>query len=190
MNKWDRRYSQDESLMLRPLPLIEECCKGMAPARALDLACGSGRHSLYLAGLGWKVTAVDFSEVALELLQSRAAERNLIIDTRLANLEKGEFIIEPESYDLIIDTFYLQRGLFSQIRQGLKLGGLLIAVIALVDHDPDLKPMNPDFLLEPGELKSKFSDFEIIHYLETRRDPQKRPNAEIVARKVNRQTEL
>ncbi|MBK8313883.1 MAG: hypothetical protein IPL01_07580 [Acidobacteria bacterium] len=60
MNKWDRRYSQDESLMLRPLPLIEECCKGMAPARALDLACGSGRHSLYLAGLGWKVTAVDF----------------------------------------------------------------------------------------------------------------------------------
>jgi 2-polyprenyl-3-methyl-5-hydroxy-6-metoxy-1,4-benzoquinol methylase len=45
--------------------LVEEVA-GLAPGRALDLACGEGRNALWLAGKGWQVTAVDFSAVGLE----------------------------------------------------------------------------------------------------------------------------
>lgn len=183
MNRWDERYLRDSGLMAQPLELIAEFCAGLAPGRALDLAAGSGRHSLLLAGLGWRVTAVDYSAVALELLAERAAARNLTVETSLADLEKGGFEIEPAGYDLIVDTFYLQRDLFPKIREGLSAGGIALAVIGLAPEEPGADRLNPDYLLQPGELRALFTGFEILHYFEGRREGGPRRNAEIAARR-------
>ncbi len=181
MGRWDERYSRGENLSAEPHPLIVEYA---SPAgRALDLACGVGRHAIYLAARGWQVTAVDSSRVAGEILLERTREAGLTVDFVLADLEAHQFEIGRAEWDLIVDCFYLQRDLFPRIKRGLKPGGTAITVIALIDDDPQVRPMNPDFLLEPGELRSQFEGFEILHDFEGKRPGHRRAVAELVARR-------
>jgi SAM-dependent methyltransferase len=157
----------------------------MKPGRALDLACGTGRHALYLSAHGWDVTAVDSARVGIEILKQRAREAGLAIDARVADLERGEFQIEPATYDLICVFYYLQRDLFPAIRAGVKKGGAVVATIHLNDKKPDAHPRNPDFLLEPGELRREFSDWKIQYYHEGPSDEagHHHDTAQLIARK-------
>ena len=153
MAKWDERYRRGENLDRIPLPFFARAVEELEPGCALDLACGVGRHSLHLATLGWRVTAVDASCVAIEILEGRARERGLKIETCVADLEIGGFEIAPEAYDLICVTCYLQRDLFRRVRAGVRPGGTVIAAMLLADETPGTKAMNPSFLLSPGELR-------------------------------------
>jgi SAM-dependent methyltransferase len=160
--------------------------RGLAPGRALDIACGTGRHAVFLAALGWQVTAVDSSRVGIEITEKRARERGHAVDARVADLERGEFSIEPEAYDLIAVFYYLQRDLWPQIRAGVRRGGRVVAAIHLIDESPEVRPMNPAFLLQPEELRTEFHGWEIMHYHETQLqddDPGEhhRRTAEIIA---------
>lgn len=183
MASWDERYQRGEHAGMAPLQLIECAATLLPPGRALDLACGTGRHALLLAELGWQVTAVDRSPIALELLQTAAAARGVNVDTPQADLELGEFQILPAQYDLILVTCYLQRNLFPAIRTGVRVGGLFAGVIALIDDDPKLKPMNPAFLLAPGELRAQFIGWELLHDTE-RKENGRRALAELIARRL------
>lgn len=183
MNRWDERYAKGENLNNDSHPLVVEFAAKLEPGRALDLACGAGRHSLHLAERGWQVTAVDSSKVAIELLLERANKLSLQIDARAADLEIGEFSIQPESYDLIVNCCYLQRSLFPQIKSGVKPGGVVLAVIALADDDPAVKPMNFEFLLQPGELRRQFEGWELLHCSESKPAAGKRAMAELLARR-------
>lgn len=183
MNRWDERYAKGDNLRNDPHPLVVEFAAKLKPGCALDLACGAGRHALHLAELGWQVTAVDSSKVAIELLLEHAKKLSLQIDARAADLETGEFSIQPESYDLIVNCCYLQRSLFPQIKSGVKPGGVVFAVIALGDDDPAVKPMSPEFLLQPGELRQQFDGWELLHCSESKLATGKRAMAELVARK-------
>lgn len=186
MTDWDSCYERGEYTNDEPHPLVVEFALKLEPGRALDLACGVGRHAIWLAERGWQVTAVDNSRVAIEILRRRAHEKGLAIDSRVADLERHEFIIEPEAYDLIFNCRYLQRNLFPTIRTGARIGGLVIAVIAMVDDDPQIKPMNPAFLLNPGELRAEFESWELIHEFEGKPagDAHRRAMAEIIARRL------
>ena len=84
------------------------------PGRALDLACGSGRHSLWLDLHSWCVTAVDRSPGAMPAS----------IDVRFADLEKHEFVIEATAWDLIVCWLYWQADLLPEICAGVRPGGL------------------------------------------------------------------
>src|SRR5438132_14320472 len=99
---WDERYRRGEGADEKPHPLLVEFVSDLEPGRALDVACGLGRHALWLAGRGWRVTAVDSSRVAIEILRQRSAEQGVIIESHVADLECREFSIEPNSYDLIV----------------------------------------------------------------------------------------
>jgi SAM-dependent methyltransferase len=70
---WDERYGASELVWgVRPNQWVEQEARGLPPGRALDIACGEGRNALWLASLGWQVTAVDFSAVGLD--KARALE--------------------------------------------------------------------------------------------------------------------
>ncbi len=185
-DKWAKRHSEGEASN-QPHELVArfvlQLKPGRAPKRVLDLACGVGRHALYLAELGWQITAVDSSKVAIEILSQSAAAKGLQVDARVADLERGEFIIEPDSYDLIVNCCYLQRDLFPAIKAGVSIGGCVLAVIAIVDDDPEVKPMNPAFLLQPGELRAQFDGWELLHDFEGKQAAGRRAMAEIVARR-------
>lgn len=188
MADWNERYSRCEHATLEPNPLLVRAASALKPGRALDIACGAGRHALHLARTGWKVTAVDASSVGVEITAARARELGVGVDARVADLERGEFEIEREAYDLIAVFYYLQRNLWPELRAGLRPGGTLVAAIHLVDEDPANQGGNPDFLLQPGELRAEFDGWNIEHYHETLLnddDPGEhhRRTAEIVARK-------
>lgn len=173
---WEERYADAGSLDFTPSPLLAEVAEVIVPGRALDLACGTGRNTLYLAGLGWNVVAVDGSLSAIRLLRERGA--GLPIDARVADLEHGGFAIEPSGYDLICDFFYLDRALFPPIREGVRPGGLFAAEIHLKEETPHR------FVLEPGELRREFDSWKILYYSEAVRPGHSRPSASILARRA------
>lgn len=165
-----------------PDPLLIQAVDNIPAGRALDVACGPGRHALYLAQLGWHVTAVDYSSDAIDQLRTQSA--NLLIDARLADLEKHEFIIAPDTYQLICNFHYLQRDLFPHIRAGVHPGGLFVGAIHLVQEGCDAKPRNPAFLLQPGELRSFFDGWKVVFYSEGSESERARRRARIIARRA------
>ena len=173
---WDDHYSDASNLNFTPAPLLVEVAEQLAPGRALDLACGPGRNALFLASLGWQVTAVDSSPVAIRLLRDRA--RGLDVDARVADLEAGEFRIAPAAYDLICDFFYLQRDLFPAIREGVRPGGAFVGAIHLADAP------NRRFVLNPGELRNEFAGWKVLYYSEGAEPGKLRPVARIIARRA------
>jgi SAM-dependent methyltransferase len=166
MPNWDERYGSGEHGMQHPSPLLKKAIQNLKPGRALDSACGVGHHAIFLAEHGWQVTAVDSSRVGVDILTQRAREAGVSVDAHVANLEKHEFQIERDAYDLICDFYYLQNDLFPAIRAGVRSGGTFVAAIHLDDGNTHAKPHNPAFLLKRGELKSLFSDWEITYYRE------------------------
>ncbi len=160
---WDDRYAHGKYSSAKPHKLLIELAEKMKAGKALDLACGTGRHAIFLAEKDWRVTAVDNSSVGIEIAKQRANEKGLTIDFRVADLEKGEFQIEENSYDLICDFYYLQRELFNEMKKGVKPGGIIISTIHIYGEGEK----SGRFLLREGELKEFFNDFEILHYHET-----------------------
>ena len=63
---WDARYAAARQWSVEPNGFVADRLGDLSPGRGLDLACGEGRNALWLARLGWQMTALDFSAVALQ----------------------------------------------------------------------------------------------------------------------------
>ena len=188
---WNERYRSGErpaeDIEAAPTPLVIETAKKLTPGTALDLACGAGRNALWLAEHGWKVTAVDGAQAAIEIVRRQASERGVTVDARVANLENNEYQIEPSAWDLIVMSYYLQRDLFEPAKRGLKPGGTLIAIVHTTEpgEEPNYKR------LRAGELKPYFQGLEILHHYEGKPNDaaHHRAVAEIVARRPRLQSD-
>jgi SAM-dependent methyltransferase len=103
---WNRRYEGTELVWsVRPNRFLVEEVEGMEPGRALDLACGEGRHAVWLASLFWRPRGVDFSDVAIAKAKRLAEEHEVAVEFEVADL--NEYVPEEKAYDLVI-VFYLQ----------------------------------------------------------------------------------
>src|SRR5574337_1309843 len=97
---WDERYAAHELVWsAEPNVFVAEVTGGLAPGRALDLACGEGRNAIWLAGLGWRVTGADFSDVALGKAAELAASRGVEVDWVVADVL--EYEPQRRAYDLV-----------------------------------------------------------------------------------------
>jgi SAM-dependent methyltransferase len=129
-------------------------------ARALDVACGGGRHARYLAGLGYRVEAVDRDAEALRGLADVAG-----IETRVADLENGAWPYADERFDAVVVTNYLHRPLFAHLLAAMAPGGVLVYETFALGNERFGRPRNPDFLLRPGELlQVAHGRLEVIAY--------------------------
>jgi SAM-dependent methyltransferase len=126
---------------------------------------GEGRNAIYLAQNGFQVEGVDISAGAVEKALGAARAAGVTIEARVADLEGG-YEIKREAYDVIICFNYLQRSLIPQIKGGLKKGGVVVYETFTLAQRQFGRPRNPDFLLEPGELRRMFEDFECLRYRE------------------------
>jgi len=183
-SEWDGKHraavgespAEPAGFVLELLPLLP-----LGPA--LDLACGTGRHSLLLASRQQVVTAVDSSSVALEILEQRAADLDCAVThirrpAQIANRWHGiqlwqadleEVSLPAKAFSLLICVNYLQRSLFSQIERTLAPGGMLLFethTVAQLDFAGG--PRNPDYLLELGELRTAFPSLRHLFYRELR----------------------
>ncbi len=163
--KWNKKFSEMPDLLAPrpPAELVEKYLHEAPGKNALDLACGGGRHTLFLSDHGFHVDAVDISAVVLEKLSKRVdPERVTLIEADL-----DAFDLHEAKYDLIVKTNYLDRGLIARAKKALKKGGIFIVETYLADAENEKKDSNPDFLLQKGELKEIFSEgFEILEYRE------------------------
>ena len=163
--EWDERYREGRGMPEEPSALLVQN-RALLPAagRALDIAMGSGRNALYLASLGFQVTGVDVSTVAVELSREKAARLGLALEAIVADLE--DYRLPVDTYDLIINFHYLQRSLADPIVRALKRDGLLVFESFTVDQlQYSYGPKDPAFLLRPGELLEMFAGLEtLLHY--------------------------
>jgi SAM-dependent methyltransferase len=136
-HEWDTRYSATETMWsYEPNMFLVPRVEGLRPGRALDLGCGEGRNALWLASRGWEVTAVDFSQVAVDRGESWAEQRGLGVDFQVADVI--EYEPEPGAFDLVI-VFYLQLP-HDEVRQVLALAVRALApggTLLVVAHDLD-----------------------------------------------------
>ena len=136
--EWDARYSERDRAMWSGRPngrLVAEAA-GLIPGRALDVGCGEGADSIWLARRGWTVTAIDISDIAVRRAREAAERAEVAVDWVRGDALQSPF--PARSFDLLSMPYPALpktsgepavRTLLDTVR----LGGLLLAVY----HDLD-----------------------------------------------------
>ncbi len=168
---------------LEPAPFLVENVGLLPRGRALDVAMGNGRNTIYLAKAGFEAEGVDMSAESVNQALESSREADVNLKAQVADLEGG-YQIEKGAYDVIICFNYLQRSLVPQIKDGLRHGGMVVYETFIVDQAKLFgKPRNPDYLLQHNELLEMFRNFRCLRYREGIIE-NRRAVASIVAQKI------
>jgi SAM-dependent methyltransferase len=156
---WNNRYAAQELLWgAEPNRFLAEEFHSVPPrGRALDLGCGEGRNAIWLAKLGWVVTAVDYSEVAVERARQLAAAQHVAVEWVEADVTV--FVPAADAFQLVIIA-YLQlpessrREVLAHAASALGPGGTLFMVgHARLNLTQGVGgPQRPEVLWEPSEI--------------------------------------
>jgi 2-polyprenyl-3-methyl-5-hydroxy-6-metoxy-1,4-benzoquinol methylase len=168
---WEERYRSSTRVWSgRPNGQLVADAAGLAPGTALDAGCGEGADALWLAEHGWRVTAVDFSTVALARAAEHAAAAGLSdrIEWVHADLRTWS---PPGSYELVSAQFLHippepRRDVFARLAGAVAPGGILL----VVGHDvSDLdsgvhRPRAPEMFFTAAEVAADLApdDWEIL----------------------------
>ncbi len=190
---WDERHAaRDPIESSEPDPTLVDVCATLEPGRALDLGSGDGRNAIWLAQRGWRVTAVDFSTVAIERARSRAAAVGADVEWRREDLLAWR--PDPASFDLVVLVFIHlpideRQRVYAGAAAAVAPGGSLLVIA----HDrANLVegvggPQNPDVLFTPPEIVAALGPgFEILRAETARRGSDRGPvpiDAVILARR-------
>lgn len=158
--RWDARYSGNGLAEFTPDPLLVEHSGILSGGRALDLACGRGAESLFVARRGYAVDAVDISTVALTSLRTRARDSGLRV--RCVSADLDYFPLPVDLYDLVMVFYFFDPKLSTAIQQALKRGGLLFYATFNHRHTSLNPGFNPDYLVPPGGLAKVFTGLDIL----------------------------
>ncbi|QBJ96030.1 class I SAM-dependent methyltransferase [Rhodococcus sp. ABRD24] len=158
---WDERYSQAGMVWgTPPNPVVVEFATSLPAGRALDLACGEGRHALWLATRGWETTGVDYSKVAIEKAREIATQAPRSVQQRLNYICGDITTADVADYDLVLMVFIhldptQRRTLVRRVIDSLKPDGTLM----ILGHDTlnftqgTGGPPDPEILYTPEDLK-------------------------------------
>ena len=148
--------------------------------KALDIAMGEGRNTLFAASLGYEAWGIDISDIGISRAESLARENKLTIHTQIADLD--DFRIDEDAYDLIICFYFLDRQLFKSIHKGLRPSGILVYETFTVDH-LKYSGLKREWVLEKNELREAFSELNVLDYQEADEPENEKAYASLVARK-------
>jgi SAM-dependent methyltransferase len=164
---WDKRYAAVENLWaVKPNRFLVAEVADLAPGRALDLACGEGQNAIWLATLGWEVTGVDYSEVAIEKARARAERDGVAAEFVCADLMDYEPSLG--TFELVLLLYFHipsdeRRQVLAKAAAALAPGGTVI----VIGHDATNLthgvggPSDPDLLSTPDDLASELPGLEI-----------------------------
>lgn len=171
-SKWNDHYrgrpcaalSAPNALLVEWLPRLELTSR---PPVAADVACGEGRHALYLARHGWRVEALDISDVALDHLAATARAEGLDVTCLLRDFEPEPPAPMPDlgesRYDLAVVMRYTNLPLLARVARALRPGGYLVAEAYLRADAPDGGPRNAAYRVGRGEFEATVArDLEVL----------------------------
>jgi len=162
--KWNDRYRAAAGEQQASLVLQENLHLLPQAGRALDLACGLGGNSILLAEQGLNVDAWDIADVAIAALQALASRRRLPIQAAVRDVESNP--PAPDTYDVIVVSYFLDRDLVPALVQALKPGGLIYYQTFTRQRVSDHGPRREEFRLDDQELLHLFSGLQVLFYRE------------------------
>lgn len=179
---WDERYAKGQVWSSEANRFFVDAVRAHGldhPAeamRAIDLGCGEGRNAIWLAMLGWSVTAVDMSAVGIDRGRAMAASNDVGVEWIVADLEAWDLGVG--AWDLIAFVYVHWRtdkrlALLRRVIDALAPGGHLV----IVGHDrTNIEhghggPQDPEVLTTPDELAALLSagGLEVLEAREVRR---------------------
>jgi dihydroneopterin aldolase len=154
-----------------PSSFLIEQQQQLPKGKILDVATGHGRNALYLANLGYSVTALDRDKEALQGIQQEVENSNLSnVIVHAQDFENGSpnsLNLGTELYEGIMVFFYLYRPLFPSLIKALRKGGVLMYETFLIDnHRIYNHPSRKEFCLQRNELFQLTQGLRIVHYEE------------------------
>ncbi len=183
LSEWDAKHrATAEEPPLEAASFVRELLPLLPLGPALDLACGTGRHTLLLASRQQPITAVDGSAVALDVLEQHARGLHHSVTRvsgvsriakpprdgiQLVHADLEHVTLPANSFSLILCVHYLQRSLFAQMEAALLPSGMLLfETYTRAQLEFAGGPKNPAYLLELGELRTAFPRLRIVFYRE------------------------
>jgi len=178
-NRWDKKYDTEVYLFgEKPIPFLVENVHILPKGKVLDIAMGEGRNGVYLATQGFDVIGLDISQQGLNKAHKLAEKNNVNIETHVVDLES--FTLEPNTYNVILCTYYMQRNLFKQFQSALKPGGMIVVETYNIDYLQYAR-FSREWALDTNELLVIFKDMRVIRYQDY--DDGKEAYSSIIAQK-------
>lgn len=181
--RWNRRYQDEEryNSFTAPRSFLENNASYLpVEGLALDAAMGLGGNAAFLLEHGLKVVGVDISGVAVRRTKARLPSL-MAVQADLAT-----FFLPQETFDVILNFFYLERQIWPVYEMALRPGGILFFETMTVEMQKLRPDIDPIYLLQPGELAAAFPGLETLVYEEgwtAGRSGHQRVTARLIARK-------
>ena len=183
---WEKRYSMKVRVPKEPEPFVVESLPYMTGGKVLDIACGEGRHALYLAqaSASFDVLGIDRSPTAIKVASERAAQLGVRANFAIRDLEK-EFLPE-EIFNTIVVTRYWQADLCPHIVKHLAIGGVLVYETYTLDY-LRYGERTRSHLLQSDQLRETFAKLglKIDYYAEVDRPETREYSARLRATKIS-----
>lgn len=163
--RWNRRYQASDQHPATPAAVLADN-RHLLPdcGRALDLACGRGGNALLLAAAGLNTSAWDYADAALDRLTAYARTQQLPIACECRDVVQSP--PQAASFDVIVVSHFLNRGLAPHLIAALRPGGLLFYQTFICEAATAAGPGNPDYRLQPNELLQLFRSLHLVYYRE------------------------
>ena len=162
--RWDSRYRDAGGPHAPARVLLDNAHLLPRQGTALDLACGLGGNSLFLAGHGLQTYAWDISPVAVEKLSALARRQGLPVVAEVKDALRDP--IPAARFDVVVVAHYLERALTGDIIRALKPGGLLFYQTFTRTAVTDAGPQKDEWRLAGGELLTMFAPLRPLVYRE------------------------
>ncbi|OIJ11048.1 hypothetical protein BKP37_16695 [Anaerobacillus alkalilacustris] len=173
-SKWNSKYKDrlsSNTQQVAPNERLKNVSDYLTGGKGLDLACGLGANSFFLAQLGYNIQALDISEVATQYVREQAREKQLdIVATAidLTNLSKLNF--KKNLFDLVIITYYLDREIFPYVKSIIKDNGYFFMETFYLSEETKEVGVSNKYKLHPNELLSTFTDWQVLYFEENEKE--------------------
>lgn len=172
--KWNTKYI--ERINQQKQPEVNPRLKNLSDylsggGTALDLACGLGGNSLFLARMNYQVQAMDISDVAINYIQEQAAKDDLNIHPQVADLtELNKLNLQKGTFNLVVISYYLDRSLFPTVKSLIKEDGYLFIETFYQSPQTENQGVSNQYKLQPRELLSEFRDWTVLYFEENEQE--------------------
>jgi 2-polyprenyl-3-methyl-5-hydroxy-6-metoxy-1,4-benzoquinol methylase len=167
--KWNNKYNDRMNDLKKPVPnpRLENLSVYLNGGDALDLACGLGGNSFFLARMNYQVQAVDISDVAINFIRDKASHNQFKIQAQVCDLtDLNNPIWANLTYDIVVISYYLDRSLFPIVKSVIKEGGYFFMETFYQSPRTENQGVSSQYKLFSNELLAEFGDWNVHFYEE------------------------